>query len=157
MEKLSFLGIGPRIAWMILPYLAVCILLTHYYPHVFTCGAALRTPLLAAGFMLMFISLVLYASTVMTMLPALKQNRLATTGLYRWTRNPLYAVLLMLLIPSIALLGNSWLMLTVSIAGYAVFRKHIHTEEEQLERIFGEEYRLYRERTPLFFPFRPGR
>ncbi len=43
-------------------------------------------------------------------------------------------------------------MLTTSILTYLVFRLVIHEEEEQLERIFGNEYREYMKRTPRFFP-----
>ncbi len=82
----------------------------------------------------------------------IRSNRLVTSGPYRVCRNPLYAVLMFFLFPGLALLLNSWIILTTSLVGYLVFRKFIHEEEELLERLFGEDYRHYRDITPRCFP-----
>lgn len=152
MEKLSFLGIGPKIAWITLPYLAITIALTYLYPAVFTFGRFLEFPLMVAGFTVMVIALVFYVSTVRLMLTGIRSNKLVTVGAYRLCRNPLYSVFLLFMIPALALLLNSWIILTVTIAGYIVFRKFIYLEEEQLERLFGDEYRNYRNTTSLICP-----
>jgi protein-S-isoprenylcysteine O-methyltransferase Ste14 len=60
--------------------------------------------------------------------------------------------LLLLLLPGVGLVMNSWIVITASIVGYLLFRKFIHEEDEMLERIFGDEYLKYREGTPMFFP-----
>jgi len=152
MEKLTFFGIGPKIARIVLPHLAIAILLTLIFPSVFTFGKVLSRPFMIAGITLLAVALVYYFSTLRLMLPGIKENRLVTGGAYRLCRNPLYAALLLFLIPGLGLLLNSWLILTVPVAGYLAFRKFIHEEEEQLERLFGDEFRKYRAQTALFFP-----
>jgi protein-S-isoprenylcysteine O-methyltransferase Ste14 len=81
------------------------------------------------------------------MVPGIRENRLVTTGPYRFSRNPLYVTLIFLMIPGLALALNSWLVVTASIIACILFRIYIHEEEELLERIFGEEFRSYKART----------
>ena len=152
MEKLNFFGVGPKIGRITLPYLAITITLTILFPGIFTFGQLLKEPLLIAGIILIAIALAFYFTTLRLMLPGIKSNRLITSGAYRLCRNPLYSALLLFFIPGLGLLLNSWLILTTPIVGYLVFRKFIHEEEEQLERIFGDEYRSYHEKTSMLFP-----
>ena len=152
MEKLSFLGIGPKIARVTLPYLSIAIALTILFPSIFTFGKALQEPLLIAGIVFLAVALVLYIATLRLMVPGLRSNHLVVSGTYRFCRNPLYAALLLFLIPGIGLLMNSWIVLTASIIGYLLFRRFIHEEEEQLERLFGDDYRKYKGMTSLFVP-----
>jgi protein-S-isoprenylcysteine O-methyltransferase Ste14 len=152
MEKLSFYGVGPKIGRVTLPYLAVSIALTVFFPEIFGMGSFARLPFLIAGGVLILFALVFYFSTLKLMLPGIKENRLITGGAYRFCRNPLYSAIILFLIPGIGLAANSWLIITTSLVGFLMFRISVREEEDMLERIFGEEYRRYREKTPLFFP-----
>jgi protein-S-isoprenylcysteine O-methyltransferase Ste14 len=97
--------------------------------------------------------LILYGFTVRLLLKGLKETRLVTTGTYRYCQNPLYAFLILLVIPGLGLIMNSWLILTTSVIGYIVFRKFINSEYKEMTEVFGDEYLQYKERTPEFFPF----
>ena len=152
MEKLNFFGVGPKIGRIVLPYLAVKIVLTVIFPGIFCFGCVLKMPLMIAGIVLLLIALVFYFSTLKLMFPGIRENRLITAGAYRLCRNPLYAALIIFFVPGLALLLNSWLILTSCIIAYLVFRIYVHEEEEMLERIFGDEFRKYRDRTSLLFP-----
>ena len=152
MEHLNFFGIGPRIGRITLPWLGVTIALGILFPSVFSFGETLRVPFLAAGIILIIAALILYFSTLRLMLPGIRANKLVTGGMYRFSRNPLYSALLLFLFPGLALVMNSWIILTASIVGCLVLKKYIREEEDILERIFGDEYRAYRERTGLLLP-----
>ncbi|MEI6681518.1 MAG: isoprenylcysteine carboxylmethyltransferase family protein [Bacteroidota bacterium] len=152
MEKLTFLGIGPKIGRIALPYLAITLVLNHFFHGTFSFGASLREPLLIAGLILLAIALVFYIASVRLMFPGIRNNKLVTSGPYRLCRNPLYAALLLFLVPGLAMILNSWLILTTTLVGYLAFRRYIHEEEEMLRRIFGEEYREYHDKTPALFP-----
>lgn len=152
MEKLNFFGVGPKIGRIVLPWLTITIALTIIFPGIFTMGATVRQPFLIAGIILIVVALVFYFTTLRLMLPGIRENRLITTGAYRLCRNPLYAALILFFMPGLALLLNSWIILTVSLVGYLLFRKFVHEEEEALERIFGEEFRIYRAKTSCLFP-----
>ena len=153
MAKLSPLGIGPKIGRIAIPYLAIAITVTLLYPHIFSFSPSAKTPLLIAGTGILAVGLVFYIMTAKSLLKGLKNNRMITTGPFRYCQNPLYAVMILLIIPGLSLVLNSWIALTTCIPAYLIFRKYIHSEYEEMERIFGEDYRKYRERTPEFFPF----
>ena len=152
MEKLTFLGIGPKIARVTIHYLVIAIGLTILFPAIFTFGKDLQKPFLVAGIIVLALALAFYIATLRLMVPGIRNNRLVTGGVYRLCRNPLYSALLLFLIPGVGLLLNSWIILSASIIGYLLFRKYIFQEEEVLERLFGDDYRNYRNKTSLFFP-----
>lgn len=152
MDKLTFLGVGPKIARVTIPFLVIAIALTILFPRIFTFGEAIRTPFRIAGIILLAAAVAFYIATLYLMVPGIRKNQLITGGVYRLCRNPLYFALLILLIPGLGLLVNSWIILISSLLGCLAFRKFIPEEEEQLERIFGEEYRQYRDKTAWFFP-----
>jgi protein-S-isoprenylcysteine O-methyltransferase Ste14 len=153
MKKLNFFGIGPKIAVILLPWLAVSIVLSCLHIDFFKFFREGSDLLLYAGIVLLVIGLVFYFSTVRMLLKGLKETRLMTTGTYGLCQNPLYAALLLMIIPALSLLLNSWLILTSSIVGFIVFRRFIHREYEELEGFFGQEYLQYKNRTPELFPF----
>lgn len=153
MNKLSPLGIGPKIGMVALPFLAAAISLTLIYPEIFSFGPVAKKPLLIVGIVWLIIALVLYAMTAKALLKGLKNNKLMMTGPFRFSQNPLYAVMILLIIPGIALLLNSWIVLVTSAIAYIIFKINIHTEYEEMEKAFGDQYREYRKKTPEFFPF----
>ena len=153
MKKLDFFGAGPKIGRIALPWLAATIILTLVFSAVFTFGLAAKPSLFIAGSIILAAGLILYAVTVRSLLKGLKETRLVTTGLYRVCQNPLYAVIMLLIIPGIALMMNSWIILTTPVAGYMVFRRYISQEYKEMTEVFGEDYIKYHERTPEFFPF----
>ena len=152
MEKLSFYGVGPKIGRVLIPYFVITISMTILFPAKLTFGEAFRGPFFWLGAFLVLTGFIFYFATLRLMLPGIRENRLITRGSYRICRNPLYAALILIVIPGVGLMLNSWIIITTIIPGYIVFRKSIHGEEEQLERIFGDEYRSYHKSTPLFFP-----
>ncbi|ADT84375.1 methyltransferase family protein [Thermococcus barophilus] len=81
----------------------------------------------------------------------LDTSKLVTTGIYRYSRNPQNLGLLLIFL-GISLAGRSLLALLLTAAFAIGFHKYVvELEEPYLERIFGEEYRRYKERTPRYF------
>ena len=78
---------------------------------------------------------------------------LITSGPYRWVRHPLYAGVLLLLF-SLSLVLEDWLLLVFSVFGTVIFRLLvIPGEEKQLLESFGEEYESYQSRTGALVPW----
>ena len=153
MEKLSFYGIGPKIARVALPWLAVTITLTLIFKNTFVYFEPENRKLFYAGLVLLILGLAFYFSTIPLLLKGLKDTKLVANGAYYLCCNPLYASLILLIIPGISLMMNSWLVITTSIVGYIVFKIVIRGEYTEMEKFFGDEYIKYREITPEFFPF----
>jgi protein-S-isoprenylcysteine O-methyltransferase Ste14 len=152
MNKLNPLGIGPKIAIILLPWLAASIILSRMPEKYFEYITGNSYILHISGIVLMVVGLVFYFATARLLLKGLKETRLITSGPYSICRNPLYVSLLLLIIPALSLILNSWLVLTSSLVGFILFKLFIKSEDRELEKFFGEDYLKYKRKTPEFFP-----
>lgn len=152
MKKLNFLGIGPKIASVLLPYLILTIVVSTHSHHKFAFTSFKSPFLFDAGLILLVLGLIFYFSTVRLLLKGLKETRLVTNGAFSLCQNPLYSSIILFIIPAISFIVNSWLVLTSSVIGYILFRIFIKSEYLELEKFFGESYFNYKKTTPEFFP-----
>jgi len=153
MEKPNFFGAGPKIGRITLPWLALTIVLTLIKKDIFVFSSNPDGYLRLTGAILLGAGLIFYFITVRSLLKGLKEAKLVTTGGFFFCQSPLYASILLLIIPAVAFLMNSWLVLTTTPVGYLVFKVCIKSEYLELEKTFGEAYLKYRKETPEFFPF----
>ncbi len=72
-----------------------------------------------------------------------KTTTLVTGGVYRFSRNPMYLALLLLLLAWGLWLGNAFNTLLAALFVAYMNRFQIAPEEEALERLFGKEYQQY--------------
>jgi len=78
---------------------------------------------------------------------------LVATGLYQYTRNPMYLGIDLLLLGE-AVLFESWILLGYAIlVGAGVYLVVLYYEEPTLARKFGVTYEVYRVRVPRWLPF----
>lgn len=81
-----------------------------------------------------------------------KDQRLAVTGPYAHTRNPLYLGSALMAV-GFALAGNSWSAAALVCAYFALFYFAVmRNEESALHERFGAAFDEYAARVPLFFP-----
>ncbi len=78
--------------------------------------------------------------------PFERSTKLVTSGLYRYTRNPMYVGLTLILIGVWFLLGTASALLPIAIFIWIIQEGFIRGEERFLDEIFGEEYRGYKTR-----------
>lgn len=83
-----------------------------------------------------------------------KNQTLAISGPYAYTRNPLYLGSFILGIGFTVAAGAWWyVFLLVFVAVFlGIYLPVMRVEAEELTEIFGDEYREYAKRIPLFFP-----
>lgn len=153
MNKLNFFGIGPLIGFVTFPWLAGMIFFTLKFKGLFVYIENGSKILFYLGLALIIIGAVLYFLTGFALMKGIKETRLLTTGTYYLCCNPLYAAIILFIIPGISLMMNSWLVLTTSLVAYSRFKIFIKREYEEMERFFGDDYRKYRAETPEIFPF----
>ena len=84
------------------------------------------------------------ARTTVNPLAPDKCSRLVDSGIFRFTRNPMYLALLMALIGWSIFLGNLWSLVMVLLWVIYIDRFQIRPEEEALETAFGDAFRQYR-------------
>jgi protein-S-isoprenylcysteine O-methyltransferase Ste14 len=153
MNKLKFMGIGPKIGGIALPWLAVAIFFTLRFKGSFTYFKDGNKILFFIGLALVITGSILYFFTAPALLKGLKETKLVTTGTFYLCCNPLYAAIILFIFPGISFMMNSWLVLTTSIVAFTVFKIFIKSEYAEMEKFFGDEYRKYRAETPELFPF----
>ena len=106
-----------------------------------------------AGIILLIVGIYFWVSSVIIFKKALNSRRLAQTGVYSLSRNPMYAGFILFAIPGLALILNNMLLLAASVAMFAVFKLRIGAEENSLAKEFGAEYEQYQARVPQLIPF----
>jgi protein-S-isoprenylcysteine O-methyltransferase Ste14 len=75
-----------------------------------------------------------------------KASKLVTTGIFQWSRNPIYLALVLILISLIIWLGN-WISLFWSITMiWYLSSFQIRAEERVLQDKFGEQYGSYKKK-----------
>ena len=104
------------------------------------------------GYLVAFFGIVLFIKGWREVYRARQEDRLVTTGLYKFVRHPQYTGLF------IALFGEGiihWptifsisLLPVIMVAYYFLARK----EEREMLRKFGDDYRVYQAKVPMFFP-----
>ena len=149
-KKMTLMGVGDKILLVLLASLAVTegvsLLCAPQFQIAGDPGSLWRAAivLVAVGFSLNLIATI-------GMLAAHKKGQLATKGLYALCRNPMYAFQLLLTVPGLLLLFNSWLTLLTVAPAFLAFKVFVKEEEQYLERKFGAQYAAYKEKVLLKF------
>ena len=76
---------------------------------------------------------------------------IATTGVFGFTRNPVYLSMTLLVLGLGFMLNSPWSMLLTIPTGSALCLTAIRPEELYLEAKFGDAYRTYRGEVPRWF------
>ena len=80
-----------------------------------------------------------------------QQHTLVTHGPYRWIRHPLYLCAALLTV-AMSLVAANWFLAVAGVISVGLLVIRTRTEEEHLIARFGNDYRLYMQRTGRFLP-----
>ncbi len=150
--KQSIVGIGKKLTLYPSLYAGFSVVLTALYPNFFLLRNTRAFGLRALGFVFLALGFLLLIISARQVLREFEEGVLITEGIFRYTRNPIYAAWGLFIIPGISLLTNSWIFFGTPFVFYITFRVFIREEEEFLLRYFGKEYLDYKEKTGQFFP-----
>lgn len=93
----------------------------------------------------------IWSKTTVDPMAPVKATKLVVNGLYKFTRNPMYLAMLLLLLAWGIWLGNAFnTLLAAGFVGY-MNRFQIMPEEDALNQLFGKEYREYCKRVRRWF------
>ncbi|MEO1702039.1 MAG: isoprenylcysteine carboxylmethyltransferase family protein [Pseudomonadota bacterium] len=81
-----------------------------------------------------------------TIMPNQKSDHLVSTGIFRFSRNPIYVANVLLIIGFAFRWSNAWLLILAPLAGLATQELAIKREEAHLKAQFGEAYTSYKNR-----------
>ncbi len=150
-QRNTIWGVGPKFALVSAAYLFVAYIAGRLakLPPV----AADPLPLQIIGSILLAAGCVVWVIAVRTVFMMYKLDRLYRDGLYAYCRHPLYADFILLVVPGVSLLLNSWPVLTVPFFMYLAFRVLIREEERGLIAAFGDEYVRYKNEVNAVLPW----
>ena len=105
--------------------------------------------LIFAGAILLTLAILAFvrARTTVNPLAPEQAQALVTSGLYRFTRNPMYLAMALILIGGAFALGNIAALATPAIFVCVMTELQIKPEERALQSIFGEAFSAYRKQT----------
>lgn len=151
-ERLSRWGIGPRIAAAALTYAAIAGVATRGWPDVCRMRFLPDPVFVAAGSLLTLLGVVMLAVAARALTKAYNQSQLVASGIFALVRHPIYSAWIVLIVPGLGLISRSWPVLLTALVAYAVFKRLIHREDDDLKRQFGEAYLNYRFRVNELLP-----
>jgi len=107
-----------------------------------TVGGALAV----VGLMISFSAVGLFLKQRTAIIPYKPARHLVTSGIYRWTRNPMYLGLAVTYVGIAAFLDNLASLVVLPLVLLTIQRQVIAPEEAYLERAFGGEFAAYKRR-----------
>ena len=142
--EISRWGVGPCIMLSAGAYAAVAGLATWLWPDICMVTAIPHSVLLVARIILLVIGVPMLFVAGKAATVAYNSDKLATTGIFGLTRNPIYSAWIVFIIPGLVLMSRSWPLFLTPVVAYLVFKVRIRRENDYLEKQFGEDYRKYK-------------
>ncbi len=149
-KKMTVMGVGPQAAVPAFAYLALTIILDQFLKPRFSMTGSFQA-FLPWGVALTVLGLVVLAVSSIQMLRAFNRHELVTTGMYAIAPNPMFMSYVVFILPGLALLLRSWLVLTTAVVFYVLIRVFARAEDRWLREEFGERYITYRKKVLLKF------
>jgi protein-S-isoprenylcysteine O-methyltransferase Ste14 len=150
-RHMSILGVGPWFVLLSGVYTAAALTLRSTAPNLYSFPLP-RWLTLGLGALLLLIGVPFFLAALIRLLRGFPKGELFTGGVYAACRHPIYGAWVVFNVPGIVLLVNTWLGLVVVLLMYVTLRLLVRSEERALERLFGDAYRTYRDRTPAVLP-----
>ena len=155
-QKLPLFGIGPLLVWGIGLLTLVGIILTYSILRTGTVrgngAVVLRTLgviLIIAGFVIWYIGALRSG-----MDESITENKLNTSGIYAWVRNPMYSGWWFMITGISLEWHNLWLLILIPVNWLILTVTLISTEEKWLLDVYGEPYAQYKKNVNRLIPWK---
>lgn len=151
-KEMTIWGVGPKFTLLSVLYL-ILVLVVHcvWYP-LFVIQGIPYAVFAVVGLLLMAIGIPIWVTASKAVDRAFEEGLLATQGVYALCRHPTYGNAIFFTIPGVLMFFRSWLLLTVPVAMYVIFRLLIGEEEDYLRQKFGPAYLEYEKEVNAVFP-----
>ena len=156
-EHLPLMGVGPVYVMSIIALTVIGIVLS--VVDILNIGKydVLKIPFAILGVLLIALGVFMWLSAnfASKLDDNIKSNKLVTTGIYAWVRNPIYSAFLLMCTGAILIANNIILLLLPLL--YWIFMTVLmkNTEEKWLQELYGQEYTEYCQRVNRCIPWFP--
>ncbi len=151
--SLTLAGIGPRLALVCLPYIALALSVMLVHPGFLDLGFLDTPGARMFGAAWLAVGVVFWAASAVHFLANFGKGKLITGGPFALCRNPIYASVILFVIPSLGVYFHSGLVLSISVVLYIGFKVAIHGETVPLRKAFGRDYDRYAASVNEMVPF----
>ena len=152
-QKMTLGGIGPRLIMICLPYIILALSVGNKYPEFLNIKYFDNLLTRNLGFIWLFAGIAFWISSVIIFLIDFKTGKLIIRGTFRLCRNPIYASMIIFIIPALAVIFHSGLIFSIDLVFFIGFEISIHGENILLERTFGKDYENYKKSVNEILPF----
>lgn len=139
-------GVGPRIILRTSPFLLAAIVSEIWVAAFFEMPLLNNTPVKIGGWIWLSLGFVLFVSSIVQFSRNFPKGNLLQTGMYAFSRNPIYSCWILFILPSLWLILNNWLFLLSAAVMCVATLILVKEEEVQLLKVFGKQYVEYRNR-----------
>lgn len=143
-RNLLFTILQPGLVAGLIPFWITSFRINNIFDKVWELHHYLGTVVFLIGFVIMLWCIISFAVKGRgTLSPADPTKRLVVTGLYNFSRNPMYVGVILILIGEAIFVQSIelWIYLLLVFIAFNIFT--ILVEEPRLRKDFGEEYKLY--------------
>jgi protein-S-isoprenylcysteine O-methyltransferase Ste14 len=98
--------------------------------------------LCCGGLLVLLASLISFGKSFRVGIDVDRPDQLVTTGVFAWSRNPIYVALFLVLVGQFLVFPN-WVPAAYLVAGSWLFHRQVLREEEFMRRQYGDEYAVY--------------
>lgn len=151
--EMTLFGCGPRLALLCLPYVILSLIVMYKYPGFGDLKFLDSSFIKVLGFIWLVIGFTFWICSAIYFFKNFKPGKLLTKGPFALCRNPIYSSVIVFIIPAVAIISHSGLILSISLVLYLGFRISIHGETNVLQRTFGEEFEIYKKSVNEIIPF----
>ena len=152
-KDMNILGIGPLLAIVGIVMAAILALFARMVGWSPALPSPWREWAFGSGLILLAIGMYFWISAAICVRQAFGSHRLAQTGAFRFSRNPMYAGFIVFIIPGLAFVLNDLLLIAISLVMFVAFKMLVGQEERYLAEQFGAEFERYRKSVPQLIPF----
>jgi len=156
-KHLPYCGVGPFYNYGVLGVTIIAIIFRN---SSFLEGGnikVLRIPFIIIGILLIIFSCYIgvQAIFISRLFKNIEENKLVTTGIFSWVRNPVYSGTVILSVGILFLAGNVYFLILPFIFWAALTILMINTEEKWLRELYGQEYDDYCKKVNRCIPIPP--
>ncbi|MFX0018691.1 MAG: methyltransferase family protein [Promethearchaeota archaeon] len=150
-DEISIYGVGPKMTLTLVPFIVLLGILNFIFSSVSQLPIY-QIWMIPLGIVLIIIGVFIFIKSEILLRKAYNASELLVTGFYGHMRHPMYGSVILLIIPGIVIIINSWILYFLPFVFYIIFRIFIIQEENYCLKKFGEKYIHYKKNVHAIFP-----
>ena len=156
-QKLPLFGVGPYLIYGIGLLTALFIVLFGYVLRIGILDGIWVWVFRSIGGVLMILGAVIWYIGALRsgMDESITENKLKTTGIYSWVRNPMYSGWWIAITGITLMWHNAWMLVLPLINWIIMTVTLINSEEKWLLNLYGDEYADYKSKVNRCIPWKP--